>query len=178
MKYFLSFSYILIIILSNLLASNIFLDYNGIIVLTVGTVTFGLVFVLRDLLHKYGKLTVYKAILIAVLSSVILNFVTNTPIQIVIASALGLIVGEVADTEVFHKLTTKNWLVRALTSNSISIPLDSLMFNVIAFVGTSMQPQILGLTLADILYKLLIAGILSLGIYRLSNSIKTHKKIA
>lgn len=177
MKYLLSLTYILVIMLSNYFASTILLDYNGIITVSIGTLTFGLVFLLRDLLHRSGRMFVYSTIVVSVIISTIFNILTNAPLQIVIASGIGLLIGELVDTEVFEKIKTKNWLVRALTSNSISVPVDSFVFNLIAFYGTQLQSQILGLTVADVIYKYIIAGVLSLGIYQIGiKSFKTFLK--
>jgi queuosine precursor transporter len=178
MKYIYSFLYILTVVASNILASTILFDFGGVAVLTVGTLTFGLVFFLRDLIHRYGKKYVYSIIFVSLLVSIFVNLITNTPMQIVIASALGLIIGEIADTEIFERLRSKSWLTKALTSNILSVPLDSIMFNVIAFIGSELQGQIIQLTIADVLYKLIIAGLLSIGVYRVGERLLTHKKTA
>jgi hypothetical protein len=59
--------------------------------------------------------------------------------RIVLASILAEVVSELLDTEIYHWFVTQvthryQWL-RVLTSNSISIPVDSLIFSVGAFGG-------------------------------------------
>ncbi len=166
MKYALSILYILNIIISNFFASTVLLNYNGLITLIIGTLTFGFVFVLRDILHKYGKNYVYLLIVISVILSTLFNIVTNTPLQIVAASAIGLFIGEAVDTEIFQNLKNKSWIIRALSSNSISVPIDSLLFNYIAFYGSELQGQKISLTIADIIYKFITAGFVSYSIYK------------
>ena len=57
--------------------------------------------------------------------------------RIVIASILAEIVSEWLDTEIYHwfvtRVTTRYQWARVLLSNSISIPIDTLIFTVVAF---------------------------------------------
>ncbi len=57
--------------------------------------------------------------------------------RIVIASIIAEVVSELVDTEVYHwfvtRVTTRHQWARVLTSNAVSIPLDSLIFGVLAF---------------------------------------------
>ncbi|MGL4758404.1 MAG: VUT family protein [Patescibacteria group bacterium] len=177
-RYILGFLYIFTIVMSNYFASTIVINLPGTFALTLGTIIFSLVFVLRDYIHRFGKKYIYTLISLALIISGIVNFSTQVPIQIVIASALGLFFGEATDTEVFERLAKFNWLTRALTSNAVSVPLDSLIFNTIAFSATDLQSSIPILTSADIVYKLVISIVVSLGIAKSFGTFLNNKKIA
>ena len=62
------------------------------------------------------------------------SLATSGP-RIFLASFLAIILAETADTEIYHKLRDRSWAVRVLSSNVVSVPLDSITFNVIAFAG-------------------------------------------
>jgi len=55
----------------------------------------------------------------------------------VIASIVAEVVSELVDTEVYHwfvtKVTTRHQWARVLTSNAVSVPIDSILFSVLAF---------------------------------------------
>lgn len=57
--------------------------------------------------------------------------------RIVIASIVAEVVSELVDTEVYHwfvtRVTTRHQWARVLTSNAVSVPLDSILFSVLAF---------------------------------------------
>ena len=57
--------------------------------------------------------------------------------RIVIASIIAEVVSELVDTEVYHwfvtRITTRHQWARVLTSNAVSVPLDSVIFGVLAF---------------------------------------------
>ncbi len=55
--------------------------------------------------------------------------------RVFLASTLAIIIAESTDTEVYHRYLHQRWIFRVLRSNSISIPLDSILFNLIAFAG-------------------------------------------
>ncbi|MBL8775749.1 MAG: queuosine precursor transporter [Acidimicrobiales bacterium] len=57
--------------------------------------------------------------------------------RIVVASIVAEVVSGLVDTEVYHwfvtRVTTRHQWARVLTSNAVSVPLDSLLFSVLAF---------------------------------------------
>lgn len=57
--------------------------------------------------------------------------------RITVASILAEVVSELADTEVYHwfvrRVTTRHQWARVLTSNAVSVPLDNVIFAVVAF---------------------------------------------
>jgi queuosine precursor transporter len=157
-KYLIAAGYIAAIFLSNYFAKSIIFDVNGLFILTWGTLMFGIVFFLRDVLHKYGRNTVYISIIASLILASLYNIWTGTPMQIIYASGIALLIGEIVDTELFESIRTNNWASKAMRSNLVSVPLDSILFNVIAFYGTRFQDRIFGFTVGDIVFKMLIAG--------------------
>ena len=59
----------------------------------------------------------------------------EVPWRIILASFFAIVLSETADTEIYHRLLQRSWFQRVLGSNLVSIPLDSVLFNVIAFAG-------------------------------------------
>lgn len=138
----------------------------------MGTFIYPVTFTLRDVVHKIlGKRNAQALIIAAgiinLLMVVYLMWAAGIPSdpnsfggtefsmvfaplwRIVVASIIAEIVSELTDTEVYHWFVTKitrqkQWL-RVLVSNSISVPLDNLIFVVIAFAPL----PFLGIQLAD-----------------------------
>ena len=153
--------YIALIALANYTAANIIkLPLN--IDLAVGTIFFGFVFTVRDKLHQFGRKTVYLGIFLASILSLIVNIVTQSPPQIILASFIGLVLGEIADTEVFARIKD-NWLIKSLSSNAVSVPVDTILFNIIAFTGTELASSIPSLVAGDIIFKALFSTALAVG---------------
>jgi hypothetical protein len=71
------------------------------------------------------------------------------PWRIIAASFTAIVLSETADTEVYQQLIERSWLQRVTGSNLVSIPMDSLLFNVIAFAGL---PDFPPLMLAQIIF--------------------------
>ncbi|MBN1385711.1 queuosine precursor transporter [Candidatus Woesearchaeota archaeon] len=68
------------------------------------------------------------------------EFLFGLQIRIVLGSILAMIIAEVIDTYVYHYWTTgigrgKPHYLRVFISNGISIPIDSIVFPIIAFLG-------------------------------------------
>ena len=127
-----------------------------------GIFIYPLTFTLRDMIHKHlgrkaARTTIIAAGVLNAIMAVYLYFLSSlTPAdswllqdafaalfsslgRIVIASIIAEVVGELLDTEIYHlwvtKVTKKYHWTRVLVSNSISIPLDSLIFCWGAFGG-------------------------------------------
>ncbi len=126
----------------------------------MGTFIYPITFTLRDLVHKtLGK----KNTQVLILSAGVINlfmagylmWVASVPgdadwgltdefsailgplWRIVFASILAEVVSELVDTEIYHwfvtRITTKYQWARVLTSNSVSVPVDNIIFAVGAF---------------------------------------------
>ena len=127
-----------------------------------GTFLYPLAFTIRDLAHKtIGKNNTRKLIIISaiinIFTPIYFYFVAKLPadasyefaeaftntlspiLRIAIAGVVGSTIAELVDTEVYHffvtKITKKHQWLRVLISNAFSIPVDNLLFVIIAFWG-------------------------------------------
>ena len=157
-----------------------------------GTFIYPLTFTLRDVIHKkYGKRTAQKIIIIAAVINLIMAaffaFITWLPAdsqwglqtefaailgplwQIVIASIVAEVVSELIDTEAYsffvNRITKKYQWFRVLFSNSIAIPIDSIIFAFIAFYGVVPMSVIWSIIAVNILIKIAITLISMPAIY-------------
>ena len=133
----------------------------GGVVMPGGTFIFALTFTLRDMIHKrlgreWARAAIGAAAALNVLLAVYLFFISRLPspdffalsdswnaiFAIVPAITIGSIVAELAseltDTEVYHFWKTRfpaapQWS-RVLVSNAVSLPIDSIVFTLLAFV--------------------------------------------
>lgn len=126
----------------------------------MGTFIYPITFTLRDMVHKVmGKRNAQTLVLMAAVinlfMSVYLMWTASVPSdptwglgeaysailgplwRIVIASIVAEVVSELVDTEAYHwfvtRITTRYQWARVLVSNSISIPIDNMIFAVGAF---------------------------------------------
>lgn len=127
----------------------------------VGTFVFGFTFTQRDRMHVRGRRFVYSVIALAALLSCELSALGHVPARIILASVVAIIFAETADTEVYQRLLAKSWWHRVLTSNAISIPLDSLFFNLVAFAGVEGFPPrvIVSIIFGEIVVKFLVGAV-------------------
>lgn len=160
-----------------------------------GTFIYPITFTLRDLIHKKlgketAKKTVYLAALINVLMVVFFWIVSELPPdltigtqlefnilvsswRIVVASIVAELISQLTDTEVYHwfvsKITKdKQWL-RVLVSNSVSIPVDSIIFCLLAFYGTTPLGVVISIVITNIIVKLIVTLISLPSIYLVKN---------
>lgn len=145
-----------------------------------GTFIYPITFTLRDLAHKTLGIAGTRAlILTAAVINIIMALafaftawlpadpevgpqteyalVLNPVWRIVIASILAEVIAELIDTEVYRlwveRVTRRHQWARVLVSNAISVPLDSVIFVVVAFAGTLPTSVLLSIMLANILVK-------------------------
>ena len=122
---------------------------------SVGTLIFGITFTQRDRVHRYGRKPVYVMIFLAALGMVAESLFLGVPWRIIAASFIAIVLSETADTEVYHRLLHLSWFQRVTCSNIISIPLDSLLFNLIAFAGVFAPIKLLAIIFGEIVVKFL-----------------------
>lgn len=131
-----------------------------------GTLTYPLTFTVRDLIHKVGgKAAARTAILVtaALNGAMTLCFWAAAKLpadlavgpqrefgdvliqtwRIVAASLLAQVVAELLDTEVYQRFVDRyghsaQW-GRVLSSNAVSVPIDSVLFTLVAFGGESAE---------------------------------------
>jgi hypothetical protein len=145
-----------------------------------GTFIYPLTFTLRDLVHKTAGIKAARALIItaAVINLVMAGFfwfVARLPAdlqvgpqlefsavlspvwRIVIASIIAEVVSELIDTEAYRfwveRVTRHHQWARVLFSNSLSIPLDSLVFAWLAFGGVLPAAVVWSIVLSNILVK-------------------------
>jgi uncharacterized integral membrane protein (TIGR00697 family) len=146
----------------------------------VGTAIYPFTFTLRDLVHKSLGRAAARTVIV---SAAVINLAMAglfafavwlppdptwplqqefaavlTPVwRIVAASILAEIVSEFADTEIYHlwitRVTHRFQWARVLISNTISVPLDSLIFCWGAFGGLLPGPTVWSIFWANILVK-------------------------
>lgn len=144
------------------LTATAFVPVAGFGQVAIGTLIFGLTFTQRDLLHRRGRAFVYRVIVWTALANTLLMwsytqgwgpwaverftalgwswaatsaaYLAEGGWRVLGASLLAILLAESADTEVFHRLRQR-WLGRSLVSNAVSIPVDTLVFNAVAFAG-------------------------------------------
>jgi len=127
-----------------------------------GTLIYPFTFTLRDLVHKTGGIKVARAVVItaaaanlfmaaiywlvarlppdmSVGSQVEFGQVLSPTWRLVFASIVAQVVAELVDGQVYqvwvNKVGHKLQWMRVLTSNSVSVPLDSALFCGLAFIG-------------------------------------------
>lgn len=128
----------------------------------VGTFIFGVTFTQRDKLHSAGRQWVYLTIAIAALANVIMSAALAVPLRIIVASFLAIVLAESADTEIYQKLMQYPWLTRVAGSNAVSIPLDTLLFTLVAFAGVLSTWEIISLLFGETLTKYAIGIVVAL----------------
>lgn len=152
----LSILYISIVVLANFTANVVITTQY--ITFALGTVFFGFIFTLRDLLHKYvGKRGVIKIIILGTAVNVVAVAFSAFDIRILLASVIAFFISEIIDTEVYQKLLLQPWRTRALFSNFISIPIDTVLFTIIAFSGVWSTSTIFFVVVGDIIIKYVTA---------------------
>lgn len=189
--------YVAAVLLANLTAT-LFLPFEiapgtGILV-SVGTLIFGLTFTQRDRMHRMGKPFVYRVIIISAILNLLMLaslrygwgaslqaffesrelhwFAQSTAMlmengwRVFLASFIAIITAESADTEIFHYYRDHSWIGRVIRSNAVSIPIDSILFNLIAFAGSSFFPPLilLKVILGEIVSKFVVGALYAFAI--------------
>lgn len=157
-----------------------------------GTLVYAITYTLRDLVHKTAGI---KTARVLVVSAAVINLVMAgmfwlisilpadpsvgaqeafnqvlAPVwRIVMASILAEVISELTDTEIYQlwvtRVTEKKQWLRVLISNTISIPIDSMLFSWIAFGGTMPNSVVWSIVLSNILIKGAITVFSLPGIY-------------
>jgi hypothetical protein len=166
---FITVAYVVVVAVSNLLVDK-FIDLGAFGLLSAGTITFGITFTIRDLAHQasvqagLGRRPIFTMIGVAAVVNVLVAMATNTPARFLIASFLAILVSEGIDTEIYHRLRSRSWLVRVISSNAVSVPLDSSIFTIVAFYGVDGYDAIkmLQIVQADLIFKFLVGTVIAL----------------
>lgn len=157
-----------------------------------GTFIYPVTFTLRDLVHKrVGKSAARSVIILAaginLFMSAFFSFCSWLPSdpswglasefsrilgpiwRIVIASITAEIISELVDTEIYHlwvtRVTRRFQAMRVLTSNAVSVPLDSLIFCWGAFGGLLPTATVWSIVISNLIIKGLISFVSLPAIY-------------
>jgi queuosine precursor transporter len=145
-----------------------------------GTFIYPLTFTLRDLVHKtlgarVARILIVTAAAINLFMAAFFLLVSRLPgdpavgpqlefglvlaptWRIVVASIVAEVVSELTDTEIYRlwvrRVTRRFQWMRVLVSNTVSVPLDSLIFAWLAFGGVLAVPVVWTIVLSNILIK-------------------------
>lgn len=148
--------YVTVVLLANYTATW-FIPIFGLV--AVGTILFGVTFTARDQVHYLGRSKVYMMIAIAAISSATLAWAGATSYRIIIASITAIVISEAIDTEIYQQLLVRRWIVRVAGSNVISIPVDTILFNLMSFWGVFSTSMLVSIVTGEVVVKYII-GIL------------------
>lgn len=129
---------------------------------SVGTLVFGITFTQRDRVHRHGRKMVYWMIFLAALGMVLESIFLRVEWRIIAASFIAILLSESADTEIYHKLLQRSWMKRVIGSNLVSIPLDSLLFNIIAFAGVFKPTLLVAIIFGEVVTKFTTGALVAL----------------
>lgn len=157
--------YVTSVALANL-TLHIFITLPVLGVFTFGTLFFAFTFTFRDRVHHLSnsKPFVYQTIAVTALVNIIAAYLTDTPWRFIIASFIAIVLAETADTEIYHAFRRRSWTTRVLTSNAVSVPVDTAVFALIAFYGTLPNNVVWQIFQNDVLWKYAIATIIAVNI--------------
>lgn len=157
-----------------------------------GTFIYPFTFTLRDMVHKLLGRAAARAVIVAaaVINLLMAGFfalaawlpadpswplqdefaAVLTPVwRIVMASIAAELISEFADTEIYHlwvnKVTRRYQWARVLVSNTVSVPLDSLVFSWGAFGGRYLSATVWSIFLSNVIVKGAVTLVSLPGIY-------------
>ena len=198
MRALLSFSIIYVVVgmLSNISSLRI-IEVLG-ISMDAGTLLYPLTFTLRDLIHKKSdKKTalhiVYIGVVMNLLMFIVFFIVSKLPAdmlvgeqkefgqvlvgswRIVLASIVAMFISEVVDSEIYQwyaEKFKKYQFMGVITSNFVSVPLDSIIVTLIAFYGVMPNSVLISITLVNIAIKYIITLVTVPSIYLVKEKLK------
>jgi uncharacterized PurR-regulated membrane protein YhhQ (DUF165 family) len=130
---------------------------------SLATFIFGITFTARDRVHStLGRRNVYIMIAVTAVLNLIVTMMGGVEGRIVAASLIAIVLAESADTEIYQHFINNSWGMRVLKSNSVSIPLDSLLFNLIAFAGVFSWTEVASIIFGEIVFKAAVSGVTAL----------------
>jgi hypothetical protein len=129
---------------------------------SVGTLAFGVTFTQRDRVHRHGRKAVYMMIAVAAIMNVLLSVLLGVSGRIILASFGAIVLAEIADTEVYQRLIDRPWIQRVAGSNAVSIPIDTILFTLVAFAGVFPVSMLIAIIFGDMVLKAVISSIVAL----------------
>jgi queuosine precursor transporter len=153
--------YILAVLVANYTATW-FIPLPVFGMMSVGTLVFGVTFTQRDRVHRFGRRRVYLMIFIAAVGMVLESLFLGVDWRIITASFIAIVLSETVDTEVYQTLLQRPWMQRVIGSNLVSIPLDSILFNLIAFAGVFKPGMLTAIIFGEIVAKFATGAVAAL----------------
>ncbi len=154
-----------VVLASNYLVQFPINYYNLEEILTYGAFSYPIAFLITDLANRsYGKEVARKIVYIGFSIGIIFTILFSTnfgdliSIRIAIGSGTAFLVAQLLDVQIFDNLRKKDWFIAPLTSSIIGSTVDTFLFFVISFYGTSV-PWVT-LSLGDLTVKILVALIM------------------
>jgi hypothetical protein len=130
---------------------------------SVATFIFGITFTQRDRVHNIlGRKGVYAMIAVAAVLNLVITVLGAVEWRIILASFIAIVLAESADTEIYQYYIHNTWAMRVLKSNAVSIPLDSLLFNMIAFAGVFSNMEVASIIFGEIVVKGAVSAVTAL----------------
>ena len=129
---------------------------------SVGTLAFGITFTQRDKVHHRGRKAVYMMIAAAAILNVLESVFLGVSGRIILASFGAIILAETADTEVYQRLIERPWIQRVAGSNAVSIPIDTILFTLVAFAGVFPVAMLISIIFGDMVLKAVISSIVAI----------------
>lgn len=127
---------------------------------SIATFIFGITFTMRDRVHhQLGRKNVYIMIGIAAAANLLITIAGAVQWRIIAASFISIILAETADTEIYQRNLSERWAIRVLRSNAVSIPLDSILFNTIAFAGIYSHWIVASIIFGEIVFKGIVSAV-------------------
>jgi uncharacterized integral membrane protein (TIGR00697 family) len=178
--------YVAAVLVANLTATAFF-PFPVFGQVAIGTLVFGVTFTQRDRMHRSGgRALVYRTIAVAAALTLALllsgTYLWGGPLteyfqargwewlaassgslaqggpRVFVASFLAIILAETADTEIYHHLRERSWAVRVLHSNAVSIPMDSILFNTVAFAGLFPAMMLVQIIFGEVVVKFSVSA--------------------
>ncbi len=177
-------SFVSISVISNIASAKIGIVFGYAV--DMGTFLYPLVFTIRDLVHKnFGKKVAQKMIAVNAITVLFMSgffficglvpedsswglndaflSVVSPVFRIAVASIISATIAELIDTEIYHvvykKFQSKFQWLRVAASNAVSIPVDSVIFSLIAFAGDLPMAVVVEIIVFNIVVKFLVSAI-------------------
>ncbi len=172
--------FILAVLVANLTAT-LFIPFPVFGQVAVGTLVFGITFTQRDRIHHRGRRFVYAVIGVAAAVNFVmmvslqlwwgapaqawmaergwawmaeaLGYLEMSGWRVLLASFLAILFAETVNTEVYQKFRERSWMGRVSRSNGVAIPVDSVVFNLIAFAGVFAALEWVSIVFGEIVTK-------------------------
>ena len=179
-KVFLTLSFFMgvVVLASNYLVQFPIKYYGLDQLLTYGSFSYPIAFLITDLANRsYGKIAARKIVYFGFVIGICftLFFSTNfddlISVRIAIGSGSAFLVAQLLDVQVFDKLRKKQWFIAPLTSSLIGSTVDTFLFFSISFYATGV-PWVT-LSLGDLAVKMFVALVMLIPLRLLLGTLKS-----